>query len=88
MNPNISNYVSFAWYEVVCFCRPTKYQKQEIRRWYGMANNIGFGHVFHILTLKGTIIEMSIVTHLAKEEINEDRIKKLIKNEMIPQNSK
>ena len=37
-------------------------------------NNIGYGHIFNIVTRKGTVISTSSVIHLADEERKEEQI--------------
>ena len=78
--PDISEYVSFEWYEAIWFQHPTDYQSQQLGRWLGVADTIGSGHVFHVITNTGNVISTSSVTHLTDEDRKEDQIIKAILN--------
>ena len=77
--PDISEFVSFEWYELIWYIVPNEYQTQQLGRWCGVANNVGLSNVFYILKDKGIVITTSSVTHLTNEERSEERIKKAIK---------
>ena len=70
--------MSFEWYEAIWFHHPTDYQSQQLGRWLGVADTIGSGHVFHVITNTGNVISTSSVTHLTDEERKEDQIIKAI----------
>ena len=72
--PDISEFSSYEWYEVVWYQLPTEFQSQKLGRWVGVSKNIGSGHVYHIITHVGTVISTSSITHLTDEEQREDRI--------------
>ena len=54
--PDILEYSSFSWYEWVWYWDPGDMQKQKLGRWCGVANTIGSGHTYFVLTDKGTIV--------------------------------
>ena len=72
--PDISEYATFNWFEFVWYWNPQDFQKQNIGRWLGVADSIGSGHVYYILTIKGTIVARSTVTKLSKDELKLDDI--------------
>jgi len=77
--PDISEFSSYEWYEVVWYQLPTEFQSQKLGCWVGVSKNIGSGHVYHIITHTGTVISTSSITHLTDEEQREDRIMQAIK---------
>ena len=66
--PDISEYVNFKWFDFVWFWNPVDFQKQNLGRWLGVAHSIGSGHVYYILTNKGTVVARSTVTKVSEEE--------------------
>ena len=67
--PDISEYSSFNWYAWVWYWDPGEMQKQKLGRWCGVANTIGSGHTYFVLTDKGTIVARSSVTHLSNDDL-------------------
>lgn len=67
--PDISEYTSFRWYEWIWYWDPGEMQKQKLGRWCGVANTIGSGHTYFVLTDKGTIIARSSITHLSDDDL-------------------
>ena len=66
---DISEYVTFNWFDVVWYWNPTDFQRQNIGRWLGVAHSVGSGHVYYILTFKCTVIARSTVTKISEEEM-------------------
>ena len=69
--PDISEYVSFTWYQWVWYWEPTDMQLQRLGRWCGVAETVGSGHTYYILNSKGNILARSSVSHLTNDELNE-----------------
>ena len=69
--PDISEYVSFAWYQWIWFWEPTGMQSQQLGRWCDVADSVGSGHTYYILNSNGKIISRSSVTHLTSDEMTE-----------------
>jgi len=74
-SPNISEYVSFKWFQIVWYWNPTDIQKQQLGRWLGVAKNIGSGHSYLILSVTGEVLARSTVTSLVDEELQNPRVK-------------
>ena len=77
-SPNISEYVTFQWYQIVWYWNPEDIQKQRLGRWLGVSKNIGSGHSYLILSEKGEVISRSTVSSLTTAELNNNRIKDAI----------
>ena len=78
-SPDISEFVSYEWYEVIWYQLPTEFQSQKLGRWLDVTNNIGSGHVYQVITQTGQVISTSSISHLTDKEMKEDRIKRAIK---------
>ena len=69
--PDISEYISFAWYQWVWYWEPTDMQHQKLGRWCGVSETVGSGHTYYVLSSKGNILARSSVSHLTNDELNE-----------------
>ena len=69
--PDISEYISFAWYQWVWYWEPTDMQLQKLGRWCGVSETVGSGHTYYVLSSKGNILARSSVSHLTNDELNE-----------------
>ena len=78
-SPDISEYTTFLWYQIIWYWNPNDVQKQHLGRWLGVSNHIGSGHTYYVLTAKGEVIARSTVTSLRIEELNSERIKESIR---------
>ena len=67
--PDISEYVTFSWYDYIWYWTPTLFQKQNIGRWLGVAHAIGSGHVYFVINSKGEVLARSTVTKLNEDEM-------------------
>ena len=67
--PDISEYAAFKWYEWLWYWDPGDIQKQKLGRWCGVADTIGSGHTYFVLTDKGNIIARSSVTRLSDDDL-------------------
>ena len=74
-SPDISEYKTFLWYQIIWYWNPTNVQKQHLGRWLGVSNHIGSGHTYYVLTMKGEKIARSTLTLLRIQELNLERIK-------------
>ena len=71
--PDISEFVSYGWFQRVWYWDPKDMQKQSLGRWCGVADNIGSGHTYHILTSNGRIVARSSITHLTDDNLVENK---------------
>ena len=71
--PDISEFTSFDWYQLVWYWDPTDMQKQALGRWCGVADTIGSGHTYYILNNNGKIIARSSVTHLTDDDLKQHK---------------
>ena len=71
--PDISEYASFHWYQWVWYWEPTAAQTQKLGRWCGVADTVGSGHAYYVLTIKGNVICRSSVTHLSADDMHETK---------------
>ena len=76
--PDVSEYVSFGWFDFVWFWNPVDFQKQNLGRWLGVANSIGSGHVYYVLTNKATVVARSTVTKVSSDEMKLSGISEMI----------
>ena len=77
--PDISEYVTFEWYEPVWYWDPVNIQKQKIGRWLGVSQHIGTGHVYKVLNSKASIIARSTVNPLSSDELSRNEIQEQIR---------
>ena len=71
--PDISEFVSYEWFQLVWYWNPTDMQKQILGRWCGVADNIGTGHTYYILNINGKIVARSSVTCLTEDDLIENK---------------
>lgn len=71
--PDISEFVSYEWFQLVWYWDPKDMQKQLLGRWCGVADNIGTGHTYYILTSNGKIVARSSITHLTDDNMVENK---------------
>ena len=69
--PDISEYISFEWYQWVWYWEQTDMQLQKLGRWCGAAETVGSGHTYYVLNSKGNILASSSVSHQTSDELNE-----------------
>ena len=60
--PDISEFLTFGWYDWVWYHDPTNLDKPEIGRWLGAAHDVGQGLAYYVLTSKGTVKTRSSVS--------------------------
>ena len=73
-SPDISEYLSFSWYQWVWFHDPSAPDRWLLGRWLGPAHNSGQGLASHILSSSGKVVTRSSVTSLPPQDISEDDI--------------
>jgi hypothetical protein len=68
--PDISEYAHFSWFEWVWFREQISFPGADLclRRWLGVANNVGQAMTYWILTEKGSIIARSSVIPVSDHE--------------------
>ena len=74
--PDISEYVTFKWYDWVWFHEPNNPDKQEIGRWLGPAHNVGQGLAYNVLSQTGKVRMRSTVSAITNEEMNNIEIQR------------
>ena len=60
--PDISEFLTFGWYDWVWYHDPTNLDKPEIGRWLGAAHDVGQGLAYYVLTSKDTVKTRSSVS--------------------------
>ena len=74
--PNISEFLSFKWFQWVLYQDPDSPTKAELGRWLGPAHDICQGMAYHILTRDGTVVTRSTVSQLSPaDKISQDILK-------------
>jgi len=83
--PDISEYISFSWYQPVYYLDNTNFpeEKERIGRWIGVAHNIGQALCFWILPKSGTPIARTTVRAITAAEMQTD----VVKEELIAYNN-
>lgn len=66
--PDISEFLTFGWYDWVWYHDPINLDKPKIGRWLGAAHDVGQGLAYYILTDKGTVKMRSSVSPLTAED--------------------
>ena len=66
--PNISELISFAWFQYVCYLYPVELQSQKVGRWCGATNNIGSGNNYYIIKIYEKMITRPTVAHTSNED--------------------
>ena len=72
--PDISEYLTFAWYDWVWYHEPNNPDKSLIGRWLGPAHDIGQGLAYYVLNDKGKVVIRSTVSPLTNEEFTSPSI--------------
>ena len=73
--PDISEYLTFKWYDWVWYHEPNDPDKSLIGRWLGPAHDIGQGLAYYVLNDKGKVVIRSTVSPLSDNESNSPAIK-------------
>jgi len=75
--PDISEYISFSWYQPVYYLDNTNFpeEKERIGRWIGVAHNIGQALCFWILPKSGAPIARTTVKAITAAEMQTDVVK-------------
>ena len=73
--PDISEYLTFKWYDWVWYHEPNDPDKTLIGRWLGPAHDIGQGLAYYVLTEKGKVVIRSTVSPITDDEFNSSPIK-------------
>jgi len=83
--PDISEYISFSWYQPVYYLDNTNFpeEKERIGRWIGVAHNIGQALCFWILPKSGTPIARTTGRAITAAEMQTD----VVKEELIAYNN-
>ena len=66
--PDISEFITFSWYDWVWYYEPTNQNHQLLGRWLGVAHNIGQGMCYHVLTQNGKVLSRSTVIPLTPDD--------------------
>ena len=66
--PDISEYLTFQWYDWVWFHEPNNPEKQELGRWLGPAHDLGQGLAYHVLADTGKVRVRSTVSPVSTVE--------------------
>lgn len=74
-SPDISEYVTFEWYEYVWYWQPNEPQRQQLGRWLGVADHIGNGLTYKIINEKAEVIARFTVISLSPEDYENDDVK-------------
>ena len=74
-SPDISEYVTFEWYEYVWYWQPNEPQRQQLGRWLGVAEHIGNGLTYKVINGKAEVISRSTVISLSSEDYENDDVK-------------
>ena len=67
--PDISEYLTFKWFDWVWYHEPVNPDKELLGRWLGPAHNIGQGLAYHVLSDSGMVKIRSTVTPVSPESI-------------------
>ena len=67
-SPDISEYLTFAWYDWVWYHDPNAPDKSKIGRWLGPAHDIGQGLAYYILNDEGKLVIRTTVSSINSEE--------------------
>ena len=78
--PDISEYATFRWYEIVWYWDPNFNQKQKLGRWIGVAEHIGAGITYYVLNKDAIVLARSTVISLSKEQRESKEIIKMIQS--------
>lgn len=68
--PDISEYLTFQWYDWVWFHEPNNPEKQELGRWLGPAHDLGQGLAYHVLSSTGKVRIRSTVSPVTQPEMS------------------
>lgn len=79
-SPDISEYLSFSWFQWVWYHNPDSPDKASLGRWLGPAHSVGQGLAYHVLTNKGKVIIRSTVNPIAENEIADEDVKRRMKD--------
>ena len=66
--PDISEYLTFQWYDWAWYHDPDAPDKSRIGRWLGPAHDVGQGLAYYVLTDKGKVVIRSTVSPITGEE--------------------
>ena len=73
-NPDISEYITFAWFDWVYYHDPKDPDKQLLGRWLGPAHDTGQGLAYYILTSAGKVKIRSTVSPISLPKQSEPDI--------------
>lgn len=72
--PNISEYISFHWYQWVWYHNTSSPEKVKLGRWLGPAHSCGQGLAYHVLSSSGKVVTRSTVTTISPTEATSDEL--------------
>ena len=76
--PDISEYITFQWYDWVWYHDPNEPDKSLIGRWLGPAHDVGQGLAYFVLTSRGKVVIRSTVSPITIEEKGNEAISELM----------
>ena len=72
--PNISEYLSFSWFDWIWYHEPNDPDKILLGRWLGPAHDCGQGLAYHVLASTGKVVTRSTVTNVAPQDMSTDDV--------------
>ena len=76
--PDISEFLTFGWYDWVWYHDPADLDQPKLGRWLGAAHDVGQGLSFYVLTSKGTVKMRSSVSPLSAEDLASTEVSRLM----------
>ena len=68
--PDISEYLTFGWYDWVWYHEPNDPDRSLLGRWLGPAHDIGQGLAYYVLNSKGKVVIRSTISPLTNDDTN------------------